>query len=120
MVFLLQFFFGYASVVLYVAFVWALFVPHLSFFWCLGRVALRDYGISLVSLLIFLLLLPEKISTTRGAQFILIKMPSVCLYNLVHILIYTKYEIIIKKEVGASQVSDKIIKYSYSGFDRLK
>ena len=51
---MLQFFFVYASVVSYVAFVLSLFVPHPSFYWCHGRVALRDCGISLVPSLIFL------------------------------------------------------------------
>ena len=37
-----------ASVVSYVAFVLSLFVPHLSFFWCLGRDVFRDCGISWV------------------------------------------------------------------------
>ena len=32
-----------------VAIVLPLFVPHLSFFGCLGKAVLRDYGISLVS-----------------------------------------------------------------------
>ena len=36
----------------YVAFVLSLFVPHLSFFWRLGRVVLRDNGISCISSLI--------------------------------------------------------------------
>ena len=42
---LLKFFFVCASVVLY--------VPHLSFFWCLGGLA-YDFGISWVSLAIYL------------------------------------------------------------------
>ena len=46
MVFLLAdpgwFFFVCASMVLNVAFVLFLFVPHLSFVWCLGRTVLRD------------------------------------------------------------------------------
>ena len=32
------------SVVLYAAFVLSLFVPHLPFFWPLGKAALRDWG----------------------------------------------------------------------------
>ena len=39
---LLQFFFVCTSVVLYVAFVLSLFVPHLSFFWHLRKAVLRD------------------------------------------------------------------------------
>ena len=35
-----------ASVISYVVFVLSLFVPYLSLFWCLGRVALRESGIS--------------------------------------------------------------------------
>ena len=46
---LLQFFFVHTSLVLYVTFVLSLFVPHLSFFWCLGKVVLRDSAISWVS-----------------------------------------------------------------------
>ena len=34
---LLQFFFGYASIVSYVAFVLSLLVRNLSFFWCPGK-----------------------------------------------------------------------------------
>ena len=34
----------------------SLFVPHLSIFWCLAKAVLRDYGISYVSSLIFLLI----------------------------------------------------------------
>ena len=52
---LLQFyFFFHASVVSFVAFVLSLFVPQLSFFWCLGKAVLRDWGISWISSLIFL------------------------------------------------------------------
>ena len=51
---LLQFFFVSASVVSNVAFVLSLFVPHLPFFWCLGKAVLLDCGISRVSSLIFL------------------------------------------------------------------
>ena len=40
---LLQVFFVYTSVVSYVAFVLSLFVPGLSFFWCLGRVVIGVY-----------------------------------------------------------------------------
>ena len=43
-----------AFVVSYVAFVLSLFVPHLSFFWCLGRAMVCDCGISWVSSHIFL------------------------------------------------------------------
>ena len=45
-----------ASVVNYMAFFFFFFffAPHHSFFWCLRRVKLRDCGISLVYLLIFL------------------------------------------------------------------
>ena len=43
-----------ALIVSYMAFVLSLFVPYLSFFWCLGKAVLRDYGISWVSSLIFL------------------------------------------------------------------
>ena len=51
----LQFFLVCASVFFfYVALVLYLFVPYLSFFWCLGMNVLRDYGISLISLLIVL------------------------------------------------------------------
>ena len=45
---LLQFCFVCASMVSYVAFVLSLFVPHLSFFWCLKGYVLGDWGISLV------------------------------------------------------------------------
>ena len=38
-----------ASVVSYVAFVLSLFMSHLSYFWCLGRVLLCDCGVSRVS-----------------------------------------------------------------------
>ena len=48
------FFFVRASVVSYVMFVLSLFVPHLSFFRCLGRAVLCDCGNSWLSLLIFL------------------------------------------------------------------
>ena len=44
-----------ASVVSYVVFVLSFFVPHLTFFWCLGKAVFRDCGISWVSSLIFLL-----------------------------------------------------------------
>ena len=37
-------FFSY--LLLYVALVLSLFVPHISFFWCLGKAVLRDCGIS--------------------------------------------------------------------------
>ena len=49
---LLQFFVC-ASVVSCVAFVLSLFIPRLSFFWCLGKAVLRDCSISWVSSLIF-------------------------------------------------------------------
>ena len=39
------------SVVLYVAFVLSLFLPNLSFVWCLGKPVLRDSDISWVSTL---------------------------------------------------------------------
>ena len=42
---LLQFFFVCASVVSYVAFVLSLFVPHLSFFWNLGKAGLPDCSV---------------------------------------------------------------------------
>ena len=51
---MLQIFFVSSSVFSYVASVLSLFVILLSFFWCLGRSVLRDFGISLVSTLIFL------------------------------------------------------------------
>ena len=35
-----------ASVISYVAFVLSLFVPYVSFLWCLGEAVLRDCGIS--------------------------------------------------------------------------
>ena len=47
MVPLLQFFF--VRRVSYVAFVLSLFVPHLSFFWCLRKAVLRDCGIPWLS-----------------------------------------------------------------------
>ena len=50
---LLQFFFLCASKVLYVVFALSFFVPHLSFFWCLGEVVIRDSKISCVPSLIF-------------------------------------------------------------------
>ena len=37
--------FVHASVVSYVASMLSLFVPRLSFFWCLRRAVLRDHGI---------------------------------------------------------------------------
>ena len=43
------------SVVSYVAFVLSLFVPHLSFFWCLGKTVLRDCGIYWTLSFIFLI-----------------------------------------------------------------
>ena len=46
-------FFVCTSVISYVAFVVSLFVPHLSFLWCLGSTVLRDYDISWISSLIF-------------------------------------------------------------------
>ena len=49
-VLLLQCFFVCASEVSYVASVLSLLFPHISFFWCLGKVALHDCGISWVSL----------------------------------------------------------------------
>ena len=52
---LLQFFFVYTSLVLYVTFVLSLFAPHLSFFPCLGKVVLRDCAISWVSSFIHLI-----------------------------------------------------------------
>ena len=51
-VLLLQFFVC-VSVVSYVSFVLSLFVPHLSFFWCLEKAVLPDCGISWISSLIF-------------------------------------------------------------------
>ena len=50
---LLEFFFVCASVVS-VAVDLSLFVPQLSFFWCLGRAVLRDFDISSVPSHIFL------------------------------------------------------------------
>ena len=50
---LLPFIFVHASVVSHVAFVSSLFVPHLLFFWCLGKAGLRDCDIARVSSLIF-------------------------------------------------------------------
>ena len=41
-VLLLQIFFICASVVSYLTFVLSLYIPNLSFFWCLGRAVLRD------------------------------------------------------------------------------
>ena len=52
MVPLLQFFF-WVLVVSYVTFVVSLFLPHLFYFWCLGRAMLCNCGISWVSSLIF-------------------------------------------------------------------
>ena len=48
---LLQFFVC-ASVVSYHSVLFSLFVPHLSFLWCLGKAVLRDCGFSWVSSLI--------------------------------------------------------------------
>ena len=48
---LLQFFVG-ASMVSYVEFVLLLFVPHLSFVWCLGKVVIHGPGSSRVSSII--------------------------------------------------------------------
>ena len=45
----LHFFFVCASVVSYLTFGLSLYFPHLSFFWCLGRAMLRDYGFSWIS-----------------------------------------------------------------------
>ena len=42
----------YAPVFSYVVFVLSLFIPHLSFFWCIGRAALRDDVISWILSLI--------------------------------------------------------------------
>ena len=42
-----------ASVVSNVTFVLSLHTSHFLFFWCFGKVVLRDYGISWVSSLIF-------------------------------------------------------------------
>ena len=39
----------------------SLFVPHLSFFLCLGKVVLRDCGISWVSYLIYLFKIKTKL-----------------------------------------------------------
>ena len=52
---LLSFFLVCMSVVSYLEFVLSLFVPHLSFFWCLGKTVFRDCGIILVSSLVFLM-----------------------------------------------------------------
>ena len=41
---LLLIFFVRASIVLYVTFVLSLFVPHLSFSWCVGKALLHNYG----------------------------------------------------------------------------
>ena len=43
---LLQLFFVYTTVISCMAFALSLFVPHLSFFWCLGKGVLHDCGIS--------------------------------------------------------------------------
>ena len=51
----MKFFFVRESVVSYVAFVLSLFIPHLSFFLCLGKATLCDCGISWVSSFIPLL-----------------------------------------------------------------
>ena len=40
--------FDHASVVSYMMFVFSLFVPHLSFFWCLRKAVLCDCDISLL------------------------------------------------------------------------
>ena len=50
---LLHFFLACASVVSYVVFVLSLYVPHLSFFWCLGKAILPGCVIFLISSLIF-------------------------------------------------------------------
>ena len=52
----MQFSFVCTSVVSYMAFDMFLFVPHFYIFQCLGRVVLRDCGISWVSSFIFFLL----------------------------------------------------------------
>ena len=46
---LLGLFFVLALLISYIAFVLSLFVPHLSFFWRLGKAKLRDFGIFWVS-----------------------------------------------------------------------
>ena len=56
------------SVVSYVAFTLSLFVPKLSFFWCLGKAVLTDCGISWVSSLICLKLSHMNLLTKMGAQ----------------------------------------------------
>ena len=43
---------SFCFVISYVAFAVSLFVPHLSFVWCISRTVLRDCGISWVYLLI--------------------------------------------------------------------
>ena len=40
------------------AFVLSIFVPNLSFFWCLGKAVIRDCGISLISSHIFSVYMP--------------------------------------------------------------
>ena len=52
---MLQFFLVRASVVICVTFALQLFVPHLSFIWCLGKAVLRDCDIYRESSLIFCL-----------------------------------------------------------------
>ena len=42
----------------FVVFFWSLFVPHISFFWCLGKAVLRDFGLSWLSSLIFYHIVP--------------------------------------------------------------
>ena len=44
-----------ASMISYVTFILSLFVPHLSFLWCLEKGILRDFDISWVSLRILIL-----------------------------------------------------------------
>ena len=46
---LLRFLIVCVSLASYVAFVLSLFVPHLAFFWCIGKAVLCDYGGSWVS-----------------------------------------------------------------------
>ena len=75
MVPLLQVFSVHALVGSYVAFVLSLFVPHLSFFWCLGKAVLGDCGISRVSSLEFMLF-----SFVTKMSFLMVKLNRGSLY----------------------------------------
>ena len=57
-----QFSFVCVSVVSYIELVLSLFVPHLSFLWCLGRAVFCDCRISLYALVIVRFIYRDKIN----------------------------------------------------------